>query len=120
MSVVDIRAPAEQTEGTRLQILRWLKRPGDSVAADEPLIEIETDKVTVEVASPGAGVLREILKHEQDEVAPGELLGRLEPQANVAVTAKMPASLPTAALAARVTALSKNKGQLRRIEIDDI
>jgi 2-oxoglutarate dehydrogenase E2 component (dihydrolipoamide succinyltransferase) len=104
MSVVDIRAPAEQTEGTRLQILRWLKRPGDTVAADEPLIEIETDKVTVEVASPGAGVLREILKHEQDEVAPGELLGRLEPQANVAVTAKMPASLPTAALAARVTA----------------
>jgi 2-oxoglutarate dehydrogenase E2 component (dihydrolipoamide succinyltransferase) len=104
MSVVDIRAPAEQTEGTRLQILRWLKRPGDTVAADEPLIEIETDKVTVEVASPGAGVLREILKHEQDEVAPGELLGRLEPQANVAVTAKVPASLPTAALAARVTA----------------
>jgi 2-oxoglutarate dehydrogenase E2 component (dihydrolipoamide succinyltransferase) len=78
MSGVDIRAPAEQTEGTRLQVLRWLKQVGESVAENEPLIEIETDKVTVEVASPGAGVLREILRHENEEVAPGELLGRLE------------------------------------------
>jgi len=75
---IEIRAPAEQSEGTRSQILRWLKQVGESVAENEPLIEIETDKVTVEVASPGAGVLREILKHEQDEIVPGELLGRLE------------------------------------------
>jgi len=106
MSVLDIRAPSEQTEGTRLQILRWLKRPGDAVAADEPLIEIETDKVTVEVASPGAGVLREILKHEQDEVAPGELLGRLESQASAAATPKATASMTPAAAAAGVTAAS--------------
>ena len=75
---VEIRAPADQTEGTRSQILRWLKQVGDSVAEHEPLLEVETDKVTVEIASPGAGVLREILKSEQDEIAPGELLGRLE------------------------------------------
>src|SRR6202050_1761419 len=100
MSVVDIRAPAEQTEGTRLQILRWLKRPGDAVAADEPLIEIETDKVTVEVASPGGGVLREILKHEQDDVAPGELLGRLESQASIAATPAAAAAKTPAAAAA--------------------
>jgi 2-oxoglutarate dehydrogenase E2 component (dihydrolipoamide succinyltransferase) len=74
---VEIRAPSEQSEGTRSQILRWLKQVGESVAENEPLIEIETDKVTVEVASPGTGVLREILKHEQDEIVPGELLGRL-------------------------------------------
>ncbi|HYL02554.1 MAG TPA: dihydrolipoamide acetyltransferase family protein [Steroidobacteraceae bacterium] len=77
-SALDIRAPAEQTEGTRSQLLRWLKRPGERVTENEPLIELETDKVTVEVASPGSGVLREILKHEQDEIAPGELLGRIE------------------------------------------
>jgi 2-oxoglutarate dehydrogenase E2 component (dihydrolipoamide succinyltransferase) len=104
MNVLDIRAPSEQTEGTRLQILRWLKRPGDAVAADEPLIEIETDKVTLEVASPGAGVLREILKHEQDEVAPGELLGRLEPQGSIAATPEAAAAMPPAALAAPATA----------------
>jgi 2-oxoglutarate dehydrogenase E2 component (dihydrolipoamide succinyltransferase) len=74
---VEVRAPLEQTEGTRSQLLRWLKQPGEPVAENEPLIEIETDKVTVEVASPGAGVLSEILKHEQDEISPGELLGRI-------------------------------------------
>ena len=75
---LEVRAPAEQTEGTRSQILRWLKQVGDTVMENEPLIEIETDKVTVEVASPGAGVLREILKGEQEEIAPGEVLGRIE------------------------------------------
>jgi 2-oxoglutarate dehydrogenase E2 component (dihydrolipoamide succinyltransferase) len=77
-TAVEIRAPAEQTEGTRSQILRWLKNIGETVAENEPLIEIETDKVTVEVASPGAGILREIMKGEQEEIAPGEVLGRIE------------------------------------------
>jgi 2-oxoglutarate dehydrogenase E2 component (dihydrolipoamide succinyltransferase) len=77
-TAVEIRAPAEQTEGTRSQVLRWLKNVGETVAENEPLIEIETDKVTVEVASPGAGVLREIVKGEQEEITPGEVLGRIE------------------------------------------
>ena len=76
---VDVRAPSEQSEGTRSQIVRWLKSAGESVARDEPLIEVETDKVTVEIAAPVSGVLREILKHEQEEIVPGELLGRIEP-----------------------------------------
>jgi 2-oxoglutarate dehydrogenase E2 component (dihydrolipoamide succinyltransferase) len=75
---VEIRAPAEQTEGTRSQILRWLKAVGDPVTENEPLIEIETDKVTVEVAAPGSGTLLEIFKQEQDEIGPGDLLGRIE------------------------------------------
>ena len=81
---IEIRAPAEQTEGTRSQILRWLKQVGESVEENEPLIEIETDKVTVEVAAPGSGVLREILRHEQEEIAPGELLGVLDPPSSAA------------------------------------
>src|ERR1700732_1731815 len=91
---VEVRAPAEQTEGTRSQVLRWLKQVGDSVAENEPLIEIETDKVTVEVASPATGVLREIIKHEQEEIAPGELLGRID-----AATAAALAQAPRAAVA---------------------
>jgi 2-oxoglutarate dehydrogenase E2 component (dihydrolipoamide succinyltransferase) len=75
---LDIRAPADQTEGTRSQVLRWLKAVGDAVTENEPLIEIETDKVTVEVAAPASGVLREIVKPEQEEIAPGDVLGRLE------------------------------------------
>lgn len=87
---VEIRVPAGQEEGTRSQVLRWLKSVGDAVAEHEPLIELETDKVTVEVASPGAGVLTEILKQEQEEVAPGELLGRIGPA--VAATAPVAAA----------------------------
>src|SRR5512146_202982 len=85
---LDIRAPSGQEEGTRSQVLRWLKAVGDPVAEHEPLIELETDKVTVEVASPGAGVLTEILKQEQDEVAPGELLGRIGPAASAAAASE--------------------------------
>jgi 2-oxoglutarate dehydrogenase E2 component (dihydrolipoamide succinyltransferase) len=76
---VDVLAPAEQTEGTRSQVLRWLKAVGDTVGENEPLIELETDKVTVEVAAPASGVLREIVKHPQEEIEPGGLLGRIEP-----------------------------------------
>src|SRR3984885_2281325 len=85
-TAVEIRAPAEQTEGTRSQVLRWLKNIGETVAENEPLIEIETDKVTVEVASPGAGILREIVKGEQEEIEPGEVLGRIEAVAAAGAT----------------------------------
>lgn len=77
-AMVEIRAPAEQTEGTRSQLLRWLKGIGDAVVENEPLIEVETDKVTVEIPSPASGVLREIVKREDEEISPGELLGRME------------------------------------------
>jgi 2-oxoglutarate dehydrogenase E2 component (dihydrolipoamide succinyltransferase) len=90
---VEIRAPAEQTEGTRSQILRWLKSIGDVVSENEPLIEIETDKVTVEVPSPGSGTLREIVKQEQEEIVPGDLLGTIEASgggAEAASTAERP------------------------------
>jgi len=71
-------APHEQTEGSRSQILRWLKAVGDAVQENEPLIEVETDKVTVEIASPATGVLREIVRQEQDEIAPGETLAHID------------------------------------------
>ncbi|MBS0393853.1 MAG: 2-oxo acid dehydrogenase subunit E2 [Proteobacteria bacterium] len=78
MALTDVRAPHEQSEGTRSQVLRWLKNVGDAVAADEPLLELETDKVTIEIAAPVAGVLREISKQAADPVTPSELLGRIE------------------------------------------
>jgi 2-oxoglutarate dehydrogenase E2 component (dihydrolipoamide succinyltransferase) len=95
---VEIRAPAGHEEGTRSQVLRWLKSVGEAVTEHEPLIELETDKVTVEVASPGAGVLTEILKQEQEEVAPGEILGRIGVHAAVAAPAvQMAAAVPAKA-----------------------
>jgi 2-oxoglutarate dehydrogenase E2 component (dihydrolipoamide succinyltransferase) len=93
-TMLDVRAPVEQSEGTRSQVLRWLKAVGDSVTENEPLIEMETDKVTVEIASPGRGVLREILKQEQEEVEPGELLGRIETGAAEATAATAVSAKP--------------------------
>jgi 2-oxoglutarate dehydrogenase E2 component (dihydrolipoamide succinyltransferase) len=75
---VDVRVPRDQAEGTRSQILRWLKVEGDAVLENEPLIEVETDKVTVEIPSPASGVLRQVLKQEQEEIGPGEILARIE------------------------------------------
>src|SRR6478609_7644399 len=107
---VEVRAPAEQTEGTRSQILRWLKQVGEAVTENEPLIEIETDKVTVEVAAPGTGVLREILKQEQDEIVPGDLLGRIQPGAGTAVPAAAPAPLSAAGSVAAPAAAARPGG----------
>lgn len=64
-------------EGTRATVLRWYKAIGDSVGKDEPLVELETDKVTVEIPSPASGTLIEVLKQPNDEVHPGEVLARL-------------------------------------------
>ncbi len=76
-SIIEVRAPADQSEGTRSQILRWLKSPGEAVELNEPLIEVETDKVTIEIPSPAHGILQEIFKQEQEEIEPGELLGSI-------------------------------------------
>jgi 2-oxoglutarate dehydrogenase E2 component (dihydrolipoamide succinyltransferase) len=77
-NVFEVRAPSEQSEGTRAQVLRWLHAVGDEVKAQEPLLELETDKVTIEVPAPANGRVRQIIKHEREEVSPGELLGQLE------------------------------------------
>ena len=74
-SRIEVRMPPDGQEGTRARVLRWLKRVGDSVAVDEPLLEVETDKVTVEVSSPARGIVREIAKSEDQDVGPDELLG---------------------------------------------
>ncbi len=77
MSVVqDVVAPDNQ-EGTKAVVLRWSKTAGQHVLKDEPLLELETDKVTVEIASPVSGELIEIVKTADQEVAPGEILGRV-------------------------------------------
>ena len=102
---IEVRAPAEQTEGTRSQVLRWLKQVGDSVSADEPLIEIETDKVTVEVPAPATGVLTQILKAEQEEIAPGDLLGHIVTSGRAAVAAQ--ASAPAAAAVAPAASVAR-------------
>src|SRR5205085_10544952 len=80
------------TEGTLAQ---WLKKPGEAVAADEPIASLETDKVSVEVPSPVAGVLTEQLVQEGDTVAVGAAIARIDQGAT--------ASAPAAAAPATTT-----------------
>jgi 2-oxoglutarate dehydrogenase E2 component (dihydrolipoamide succinyltransferase) len=107
-ALTDVRAPDEQSEGTRSQVLRWLKKIGEPVAANEPLLELETDKVTVEIGAPVSGVLREIAKHAQEPVTPSELLGRIEPGASGA--SPEPAAATIAAVAAPRAATTRFRG----------
>ena len=76
--MADIRVPALGESVTEATIGKWFKRPGDPVAVDEPLVELETDKVTIEVPSPAAGVLADIAAKDGETVAVGALLGQIK------------------------------------------
>src|SRR5438270_774092 len=96
----DVEVPAlgeSITEGTLAQ---WLKKPGDAVAADEPIASLETDKVSVEVPSPVAGVLTEQVVREGDTVAVGAVIARIDQNASVAAP---PPPSPAQAAAASTT-----------------
>ena len=80
--MIEVRVPDEQ-EGTKAVVRAWLKRIGDSVAENDPLVELETDKVTQEVPAPAAGVLAEIVLDTDAEAVPGALLARIEAKESV-------------------------------------
>ncbi|MBI1237711.1 MAG: 2-oxoglutarate dehydrogenase complex dihydrolipoyllysine-residue succinyltransferase [Alphaproteobacteria bacterium] len=101
----DIRVPALGESVTEATVAKWFKKPGETVKADEPLCELETDKVTVEVPAPASGVLSEIIAQEGATVEPGGVLGTIgegagaaaSPKTNGAAAAKpAPAPAPAA------------------------
>ncbi|CAK7259970.1 Dihydrolipoamide acetyltransferase component of pyruvate dehydrogenase complex (plasmid) [Shinella sp. WSC3-e] len=74
--MIDVLAPVEQ-EGTKAVVRNWLKAVGERVAPDDPLVELETDKVTQEIPAPVAGILSEILMQGGEKAEPGAVLGRI-------------------------------------------
>src|SRR5215471_15674576 len=98
--MADIRVPTLGESVTEATVGKWFKRPGDAVAVDEPLVELETDKVTLEVPAPAAGVLSDIAVKNGDTVAVGALLGQIKegavPKTAPATAAKLSVS-PTGA-----------------------
>src|SRR5215471_18219940 len=93
--MTEIRVPTLGESVTEATIGKWFKKPGDAVAVDEPLVELETDKVTIEVPAPAAGVLSDIAAKDGDTVAVGALLGAITDGAGAAAAAK-PAAAPAA------------------------
>lgn len=90
----EIKVPTLGESVTSATVARWIKQPGEAVAADEPLVELETDKVTVEVNAPVAGVLTTISVPEGTEVEVGAVLGVVDPAAPQTVAG--PAANPSA------------------------
>ena len=99
--MTDIRVPTLGESVTEATVGKWFKQPGDAVAVDEPLVELETDKVTLEVPAPAAGVLSEIMVKDGDTVAVGAVLGQIKDGGMAAkapaATATKPAASPTGA-----------------------
>jgi len=101
--MTDIRVPTLGESVTEATVGKWFKQPGDAVAVDEPLVELETDKVTLEVPAPAAGVLGEITAKNGDTVGVGAVLGQIKEGSGASAakpptaTATKPAASPTGA-----------------------
>jgi 2-oxoglutarate dehydrogenase E2 component (dihydrolipoamide succinyltransferase) len=93
---IDILVPTLGESVTEATIGRWFKKPGDAVKADEPLLELETDKVTLEVNAPAAGVLADIVAKDGETVSPGAILGHIGEGAGAAAAPAPAASAPAA------------------------
>jgi 2-oxoglutarate dehydrogenase E2 component (dihydrolipoamide succinyltransferase) len=93
--MTDIRVPTLGESITEATVGKWFKQPGDAVAVDEPLVELETDKVTLEVPAPAAGVLGDIAAKTGDTVGVAALLGQIKEGA--AASAGKPAAKPAEA-----------------------
>jgi 2-oxoglutarate dehydrogenase E2 component (dihydrolipoamide succinyltransferase) len=113
--MTEIRVPTLGESVTEATVGRWFKQPGDAVKVDEPILELETDKVTLEVPAPAAGVLSEAAVKAGDTVAVGALLGQIKDGAAgkaAAPAAEKPAAKPAAAPAAAApAAAAKDDGQ---------
>ncbi len=114
---IEIRVPTLGESISEATVGKWFKKAGEPVRADEPLVELETDKVTLEVNAPGAGVLSEITAETGQTVAIGALLGQLSggaaalaaasPAAGAPKAAAAPAAMPPAPSAAKIAAENK-------------
>src|ERR1051325_7963931 len=105
--MTEIRVPTLGESVTEATIGRWFKKAGDAVAVDEPLVELETDKVTIEVPAPSAGTLGEIVAKDGETVAVGALLGQIN---DGAAAAAKPAAAPAKAAPASVPSAARSVG----------
>ncbi len=109
---IEIRVPTLGESITEATVGKWFKKTGEAVRADEPLVELETDKVTLEVNAPGAGVLSEIAVETGQTVSIGALLGQLSGGAAAPAAAPAPAAAAKAAPAAAAMPPSPSAGKI--------
>ena len=104
MAIVEVKVPQLSESVAEATLLQWKKKPGEAVKVDEILIEVETDKVVLEVPAPSAGVLTEILQPDGATVVADQLLARIDTAAVAGTAAPAPAAAPAAAAPAPAAA----------------
>ena len=104
MSIIEVQVPQLSESVAEGTLASWKKKIGEAVARDEILIDIETDKVVLEVPSPGAGVLVEIIKGDGETVVSGELIARIDTEAKAGASAPAAAAAPAVAAPAAAAA----------------
>ena len=109
---IEIRVPTLGESITEATVGKWFKKAGESVQADEPLVELETDKVTLEVNAPSPGVLSEIVAETGQTVAIGALLGQVAAGAATPAPARAPAAAAKPALVSAPAAASATSPSL--------
>src|SRR6476661_10253119 len=102
MAILEVKVPQLSESVSEATLLQWHKQVGAAVTRDENLIDIETDKVVLELPAPDSGVITEILKKDGDTVVAGEIIARLDTEATAGAAA--PAAAAPAAAAAPVPA----------------
>ena len=114
MAIVDVKVPQLSESVAEATMLQWKKKPGEAVAVDEILIEIETDKVVLEVPAPAGGVLAEIIEQDGATVTAEQLIARIDTEgvAGAAPAAAAPAAAPAAPAAAAPAAPAAAGGSM--------
>ena len=114
MAIIEVKVPQLSESVAEATLLQWKKRPGEAVAADEIIIEIETDKVVLEVPAPAAGVMAQLVKNDGDTVTSDEVIARIDTEGQEAVSPlpvkaiEAPAPAPAPAAAAPAAGGSKS------------
>ena len=104
MAIVEVKVPQLSESVAEATLLQWKKKPGDAVAIDEILIEIETDKVVLEVPAPSAGVLAELVVADGGSVVSDQVIARIDTEGKAGVAAPAAATVPAPAAAAPAAA----------------
>ncbi|MBK6788495.1 MAG: 2-oxoglutarate dehydrogenase complex dihydrolipoyllysine-residue succinyltransferase [Betaproteobacteria bacterium] len=100
MAIVDVKVPQLSESVAEATLLQWKKKPGEAVAMDEILVEIETDKVVLEVPAPTAGVMAQIIKADGESCVADEVIARIDTEGKVSTSPLAVKAVPPAAAAA--------------------
>src|SRR3982751_4607399 len=100
MAIVDVKVPQLSESVAEATLLQWKKKPGEAVAIDEILVEIETDKVVLEVPAPAAGVLAQLVKQDGETCVAEEVIAKIDTEAVASVSPLETKPFPAAAPAA--------------------